>query len=157
MQTFKNKDTKNREPFYYRAVGSYCPVSSHEFAEELAADIYESVSKYLGGTMEIEIYTPPYDIPLTTGKAAGGGTLVLHIGSGDEQTECVVGIEFGRFNEHRVPLRSKFDAENWEADPDNPFAADVYCANFDETFRVICLLGLMLQAVRIQISYGAYS
>ena len=146
----------NQEPFSYRSAGSYCSLSSHQFAEELAADIYVSVGdEYVGGTLEIEIYTPPYEIPLTSGKA-GGGTLVLHISS-TEKKACPIGMEFGRFDENRSVIRSKFDVENWKADPDNPFSADVYCANFDETFRVICLLGLMLQIEEIRICYGAYS
>jgi len=155
---YRNKIMVNQEPFYYRSVGSYCPLSSHAFAEHLAADIYKAVGdEFVGGTLEIEIYTPPYKPALTNEKAAGGGTLVLHITSARQENAPPIGAEFGRLSKNRQPIRSNFEARDWRADPDNPFSTGIRCANFDEIFRAICLVGLMLQITQVRIAYGGYS
>lgn len=147
----------DRDSFYYREQGSNCPLSSHEFAENLAADICSETGACLGGSLEIEIYTPPYEISLSNERAVSGGTLVLRITSADKKKVFLLGIEFGRFSKKKKPIRSGFDVQVWKNNPDDPFSTDIYYANFDETFRVICLLGLMLQLESVRISYGAYS
>lgn len=57
---------------HYNRRGSYCPLSEHSFAASVAADIYDAAKDYLGCTLEIECYTPPYDPPLKTESARSG-------------------------------------------------------------------------------------
>jgi hypothetical protein len=42
----------------------------------------------------------------------------------------------------------------WRTDPSNPLYSGVYAANFDEAWRIVCLLGLMLYVTGVQLGYG---
>jgi hypothetical protein len=141
------------EPFRYNRRGSYCPLSKHNFAESVAADICQVVCDYAGSIIEVECYTPPYDPPLSIESARCGGFLILHLRSETLPHACV-GIEFGRLDKQDQPLRATIDADEWLTDPSNPLYAGVYAANFDEAWRIVCLLGLMLHATGVWLSYG---
>lgn len=141
------------EPFQYNSRGSYCPLSDHNFAASTAADICDAVKNYYACALEIECYTPPYDPPLSQDSARAGGFIVIHFHS-DSLPHACVGIEFGRLDKEDKPLRATMDAEEWRVDPSNPLYAGVYAANFDEAWRIVCLLGLMLDASGVRLSYG---
>jgi hypothetical protein len=144
---------KSQEPIHYNRRGSYCPLSDHAFAESVAADIYEATKDYYGCTLEVECYTPPYDPPLSTDAARGGGFLVLHLSS-HSLPHASVGIEFGRLDAGSRLLRETIDVTEWRTDPANPLYAGVYAANFDEAWRIVCLLGLMLKVAEVRLGYG---
>lgn len=138
---------------HYNRRGSYCPLSEHSFAASVAADIYDAAKEYLGCTLEVECYTPPYDPPLKTESARSGGFLVLNLHAETLPYACI-GIEFGRLDEEGKPLRETIDVKEWREDPANPLYAGVYAANFDEAWRIVCLFGLMLDVSRVRLSYG---
>jgi hypothetical protein len=142
-----------QEPIRYNQHGSYCPLSDHNFAESVAADICDAVKHYAGCTLELECYTPPYDPPLSKESARCGGFLIVHLISESQPPGCI-GIEFGRLDENDELVRDTIDVIEWRSDPQNPLYAGVYAGNFDEAWRIACLLGLMLHAVRVKISYG---
>jgi hypothetical protein len=97
------------EPIRYNRRGSSCPLSNHDFAESVAADICDVVKDYAGCVLEVECYTPPYDPPLSQESARTGGFLVLHLRSGTLPHACI-GIEFGRLDKDDKPLRATMDA-----------------------------------------------
>lgn len=142
-----------RGPFRYNRRGSCCPLSNHNIAESVAADICQAVTEYAGCVIEVECYTPPYDPPLPVEAARCGGFLVLHLRYETLPRVCV-GIEFGRLDKQDQPLRATIDADGWRTDPSSPLSAGVYAANFDEAWRIVCLLGLMLHATGVRLSYG---
>lgn len=141
------------EPIRYNRRGSDCPLSDHDFAESTAADICDATKDYAGCTLEIECYTPPYNPALSQESARCGGFLVVNLLSESLPYACV-GIEFGRLDKDDKPLRATMDAEEWRTDPANPLYAGVYAANFDEAWRIVCLLGLMLHATGVRLAYG---
>jgi len=138
---------------HYNSRGSCCPLSNHEFAESVAVDIYDAIRLYSGCTIELECYTPPYDPPLSADAARSGGFMVLHLHS-DMLPYACVGIEFGRVDTNGTPLRHGLNCGEWNLDPTNPHSASVHAANFDEAWRIVCQLALMLPAAGIVISYG---
>jgi hypothetical protein len=142
-----------REAIRYNRRGSYCPLSDHNFAESVAADIYDAAKDYHGCALEVECYTPPYDPPLSPEAARCGGFLVLHLRA-DSLPHACVGIEFGRLDKEGQPLRATIDVAEWRVDPENPLYAGVYAANFDEAWRIVCLFGLMMGVVSMRLSYG---
>lgn len=141
------------EPIRYNRRGTSCPLSDHGFAESAAADICDATKDYSGCTLEVECYTPPYDPPLSPDSARCGGFLVISLLSETLPYACV-GIEFGRLDKEDKPLRASMDADEWHTDPANPLYAGVYAANFDEAWRIVCLLGLMLHATEVRLAYG---
>jgi hypothetical protein len=142
-----------RDAIHYNRHGSYCPVSDHNFAESVAADICDETKDYAGCILEVECYTPPYEPPLSLDAARNGGFLVLHLRSKSMRYPCL-GIEFGRLDEKGAPRRETIDVEEWRRDTESPLSAGVYAVNFDEAWRIVCLLGLMLHVKRVQLSYG---
>jgi len=86
-------------------------------------------------------------------SARRGGFLIVHLISQTEAPACI-GVEFGRLDKNDQVLRNTIDVDEWLTDPENPLYAGVYAANFDEAWRIVCLLGLMLHTVGVQISYG---
>lgn len=142
-----------QEPVHYNRRGSLCPLSDHAFAESAAADIYEAAKDYYGCVLEVECYTPPYDPALSRESARCGGFLVLHLHSPPLPHVCL-GVEFGRLGAEGQPLRETIDAARWRSDTANPLSAGVYAANFDEAWRIVCLLGLMLGVAGVRLSYG---
>lgn len=142
-----------KEPIHYNRRGSHCPLSEHRWASSVAADICEAVKDYSGCTLEVECYTPPYDPPLSPESARSGGFLVLNLHSETLPYACV-GIEFGRLDKEDQPLRASIDADEWRTDPANPLYAGVYAINFDEAWRIVCLLGLMLDVSSVRLAYG---
>lgn len=145
--------TRSREPVHYNRRGSYCPLSNHNFAESVAADICDAAHQYSGCTLEVDCYTPPYDPPLSPESARTGGFLVLNLLS-DTLPDACIGIEFGRLDKEGKLLRETMDAEEWRTDPANPLYAGIYTANFDEAWRIVCILGLMLDVASVRLSYG---
>lgn len=141
------------EPIRYNRRGSSCPLSDHNFAESVAADICDAAKDYSGCVLEVECYTPPYDPPLPLEVARCGGFLVIHLRSETLPHACV-GVEFGRLDKDNNPLRATIDVAEWRVDPANPLYAGVYAANFDEAWRIVCLLGLMLHTAGVRLSYG---
>lgn len=141
------------EPIRYNHRGSSCPLSEHDFAESVAADIYDVVKDYFGCALEVECYTPPYDPPLSQEAAHSGGFIILHLRSETLAHACI-GIEFGRLDKENNPLRATMDADEWRTDPANPLSAGVYAANFDEAWRIVCLFGLMMDVAGVRLSYG---
>lgn len=138
---------------HYNRRGSSCPLSDHDFASSVAADIYHAAKDYRGCDLEVECYTPPYDPPLSPDSARSGGFLVLNLRSPAMPHACV-GIEFGRLGDDDRPLRSTMDAAEWQTDPANPLYAGVYAANFDEAWRIVCLSGQALRVASVRLCYG---
>lgn len=138
---------------HYSSAGSYCPISDHEFAESVGADVCNAVKDYFGCSITLECYTPPYEPPLSPESARSGGFLVIHFQAEGLGDVCV-GLEFGGCDEGGQIFRSGFDREEWQIDPTNPLYAGVYAANFDETWRIVCQVGLMIRPRRIALSYG---
>jgi hypothetical protein len=68
-----------KEPIRYNRQGSYCPLSDHNFAESVAADICSAAKDYSGRNLEVECYIPPYEPPLSQEAARTGGFIVLHL------------------------------------------------------------------------------
>jgi hypothetical protein len=143
----------SEEAIHYNRSASYCPLSDHSFAESVAADICAAAKDYSGCALEVECYTPPYDPPLSHEAARTGGFIVLHLRAKALPHVCV-GIEFGRLDKENNPLRETIDVAEWHVDPLNPLYAGVYAANFDEAWRIVCLLGLMLYVSSVRLSYG---
>lgn len=132
----------------YARNGSHCPLSSHAFAGSVAAGISAAVEAYKGATLDVGAYTPPYDAGFTP-----GGFLTLTFLSGDLPEACV-GIEFGQKDEAGQPLREDFNLEGWHADQRNPHAAGIYAINFDEAWRIVCIVATYIEAQRVTLSYG---
>jgi hypothetical protein len=138
---------------HYNRRGSYCPLSDHHFAESTAADVAEATAHYRGCVLVIGCYTPPYNPPLATEAACGGGFLTLDLLAADRPPACV-GIEFGRADTQGAVVRAGFDRAEWQTDPSNPLYAGIYAANFDEAWRIVCLLARLLKPREVTLRYG---
>jgi hypothetical protein len=132
----------------YQAIGSYCPVSSPLFAEAVLSRVIEHLEAYKGGNFDVGGYTPPYDE-----DSYPAGFLALTLTKGDLPL-VRIGIEFGRLDVDGELVREAFDPERWLEEPFNPHEAGIYAANFDEAWRVVCLLGSHLIPTAITLSYG---
>ena len=137
-----------QEPSYYNPRGSYCLLSDHNFAESVAAGIAEALNAYMGGTLNVGGFTPPYN----EGHYPAGFISIAFLVAG--LPEHVVGIEFGQKDEEGRPLRAGFKAVASLRDPHNPHASGVYAINFDEAWRIVCLVARYVKAHNITLSYG---
>ncbi len=147
----------NLNLFHYDKSGSYCPLSSHDFAECVAADVCEAANAAAGGTLEIEVYTPPYQKEKLENFYRSGGTLILHFTSSDtDGQELAVGVEFGRADNDGNTIRRKFKINDWKKS-EYPFDSGIYLANFDEAFRMITIVGARLRLRAVKLNYGGYS
>lgn len=132
----------------YKGVGSYCPLSSHNFADAVTGRLAGVADKYEEGIMDVSGYTPPYD----EGCFPGGFLLITL--TKESLPPVRFGIEFGQTDEAGKLVRSKFDAEAWTKEPEDPHAAGIQAANFDEAWRIVCMLGNYLRPQRVTLSYG---
>lgn len=137
-----------QEPIHYNRRGSYCPLSDHDFAESVAARIAKAMNAYRGRALNVGGYTPPYN----EGYYPAGFLTLTFLAA--DLPERVVGIEFGQKNEDGQPLREEFDATTNLRDPYNPHAGSVYAINFDEAWRIVCLVAQYLEAQKVTLSYG---
>jgi hypothetical protein len=138
---------------HYSKRGSYCPLSDHHFAESIAADVEEAVEMYHGCALVIGCYTPPYKPPMSMEDARQGGFLTLDL-LGNGQPPACVGIEFGRSDAAGEVVRAGFDSSLWKTDPSNPLYAGIYAANFDEAWRIVCLIVRLIKAREVSLRYG---
>ena len=53
-----------------------------------------------------------------------------------------------------LSLRAGFDATASLRDPHNPHASGIYAVNFDEAWRIVCLVAHYLEAHSLTLSYG---
>src|ERR1041385_1610370 len=133
---------------HYNRRGSYCPLSDHNFAESVAIGIAEALDAYRGGTLDVGGYTPPYN----EGHYPAGFIAITFLADG--LPERVVGVVFGQKAERGRLLRAGFDATASLRDPHNPHASGIYAVNFDEAWRIVCLVAHYLEAHSLTLSYG---
>lgn len=137
-----------RELTHYNRRGSYCQLSDHDFAELVAASIAEALSAYRGATLDVGGYTPPYN----EGYFPAGFIALSFLAEGLD--EHVVGIEFGQRDESGDLLREGFNPAASLRDQHNPHSAGIYAVNFDEAWRIVCLVARRLRVSRVTLSYG---
>jgi hypothetical protein len=149
LDTLEEFDCMHKEnTVTYHGVGSYCPTSSHDFAEEVAEQITTAVGEYKGGCLEVRGYTPPYD---EGGFPAGFLLLILR----QEGLPYVcIGIGFGQHDVEGQLARQGLDASGWSEDRTDPHGSSIYAINFDEAWRIVCLAGSRLELQQISLSYG---
>jgi hypothetical protein len=133
----------------HHGVGSYCPHSSHIFAVEIAGQVVRAVEGYVGGVMEVRAYTPPYDE-----GCFPAGFLVLTL-MREGRPPVRFGIEFGQRDEGGGYVREGFDVDAWSEEPCDPHAGGIYAVNFDEAWRIVCLVGSSLRPGRVTLNYGS--
>jgi hypothetical protein len=71
-----------------------------------------------------------------------------------EQGAACISIEFGRNDSDGHALRAEFNADLWKTAPDNPLYAGIYAANFDEAWRIVCLITRLIEAQKLSLRYG---
>jgi hypothetical protein len=135
-------------PVSYQGIGSYCPVSSHDFAEAVAEQILTALEGYKGGCLEVRGYTPPYDE-----GCFPAGFLMLILRQEKMPAVCI-GVEFGQRDVDDNLARQEFDADAWSRDRSDPHASGVHVINFDEAWRVVCIVGSRLELRKVSLSYG---
>jgi hypothetical protein len=132
----------------YRGVSSYCPISSHNFANAVAEQVVTVIEEYKGGCLNVRGYTPPYDE-----GCFPAGFLMLILKQEDLPAICI-GIEFGQRDEDGNLARQSFDVNGWLEDRSDPHTSGIYAINFDEAWRIVCILGSRLELQKISLSYS---
>lgn len=131
----------------YDKRGSYCSFSSHTFAQETANTLSEVLKSVFNGTMEINVYTPPYDSSTTP-----DGFIRICFWN-DQKDYKQIGIGFGQ-SEIEKEFRTQFNREQWLKYPDDPHTSGIFASNFDEAWRIVCILGEILKVKEVRLSYG---
>jgi hypothetical protein len=139
---------ENNVNYPHRGLGSYCPLSSHNFADSVAGQLVGVLEGYDGGAMNVGGYTPPYE-----DGCFPAGFLVITV-SREGMPLVSFGIEFGRTDERGKVVREKFDAKAWVREPNNPHASGICVVNFDEAWRIVCIVGQYLETEKITLGYG---
>ena len=132
----------------YNPNGTYCPKSKHLFANEVATSLAKTLENYDGGNLSINGYTPPYkedEFP------NGYMELIL---STEGQNEACIGIEFGHLSVNDIPLRSSFNKQMWKDSDQDPICSGIVAVNFDEAWRIICIVSKQLNIKNTFLSYG---
>lgn len=131
---------------------SDCPISKHRFAEGVVNKIIEAVPGYRWGTLNVTGYTPPYE-----GTDFPGGFLEINLllRHDSDASEASLGVIFGEEDDRGHLVRHDFEATRWLRDRHNPLASGIIAANFDEAWRIVCLLGKRLNVVQVTIGYGS--
>lgn len=132
----------------YLETGSHCPFSSVEFAQKTAGEVVSALGIYQASRMNINVYTPPYE---ETDFPDGFLRLLFF---NDNLPWAQIGVEFGQTDETDTVVRFGFDRVAWEKDPDDPHSGGINAVNFDEAWRIVCLIGKSLQITEVSISYG---
>lgn len=138
----------NKNVTYLRE-GTHCPFSSMEFARQTTIGITEALGNYRDSHMNINVYTPPY----AEGEYPDGFLRLLFYKE-TEEVPAQVGIEFGQTDDDNNVIRFGFDRHEWEKFPDDPHSGGINAVNFDEAWRIVCLLGKELKVRSISLSYG---
>ncbi|WP_447985462.1 hypothetical protein [Nitrospira sp. Nam74] len=110
--------------------------------------LLEVLKDYEGCTMNVGGYTPPYQ--------AGSypeGFLDISLYT-DDLPEVAMGIVFGEKDPEGYQVRREFDSETWQRQRQNPLLTNLTAINFDEAWRIVCLLGQRLKVKSLTISYG---
>jgi hypothetical protein len=139
---------ENNVSYPYYGVGSYCPQSSDKFANAVAGQILRLVSEYKGGVMDVGGYTPPYN----EGDFPDGFLVITLMLEG--APEVKIGIVFGQCDVDSKPAREGFDAHAWLKAPLDPHSGGIYAINFDEAWRIVCIVGMCLSLQKVTLSYG---
>jgi hypothetical protein len=134
--------------FAYYSRGTYCTRSSNTFAEETAAAITAVVEKWQPTEMAVRGYTPPYEP-----EEFPQGYLEL-VFLREEGVERSIGIEFGQTDENGQFQRVAFETDEWLAEPENPLSSAITAINFDEAWRIVCLVGRYLRIRDVSFGYG---
>lgn len=134
--------------FAYYARGTYCKHSSSVFAEETANAIVAAVQKWHPRDMAVRGYTPPYEPE----EFPQGYLEIVFIRDG--QPDLSIGIEFGQTDETGKYQRILFETEDWLSEPENPLSALITAINFDEAWRIVCLVGRNLGIQSVSLGYG---
>lgn len=139
---------ENNVNYPHRGVGSYGPLSSHNFANSVAGQLVDLLEEYEGGAMDVGGYTHP-----SSEGCFPAGFLVVSV-SRDDMPLVSFGIEFGQTDESGKLVREKFDAEAWLRESNNAHAGGICAVNFDEAWRIVCIVGQYLETEKITLSYG---
>lgn len=131
-----------------RRGATYCPKSNHNFADHMVTLLVEVLKDYEGCIMNIGGYTPPYK-PGTYPEGFLDISLYTH-----DLPEVAIGIVFGEKNPEGYPVRREFESEAWQRERHNPLLTNLTAINFDEAWRIVCLLGHRLKVQSLTLSYG---
>ena len=134
--------------FDYNARGTYRERSSSVFAEETAVAIATAAKKWRPRGMAVRGYTPPYEP-----EYFPQGYLEI-VFLQDGEPERSIGIEFGQTDGNGQFQRAAFNPEDWLEDLENPLSAAVTAINFDEAWRIVCLVGRRLDINDVSLGYG---
>lgn len=127
------------------------PAESYVFARKTTDEILEAVGDYRGGRMDINVYMPRYIL-----GSPEGGFIRLSFQKEDAEP-ALIGVSFGETAGENEVVRFGFDRESWEKYPNEPHSGGINAFNFDEAWRIICLLGTDLVIQQVTISYGKWS
>lgn len=134
---------------YFRA-GTYCPQSDHTFAEHNARAIAAAIARCRPTTLCVGGYTPPYE----AGEFPQGFLTLDFWRNYDSKEWCSLGIEFGQTDAQGQPVRYPFDPIAWAESPNDPTAGMITALNFDEAWRIVCLVGKYTRVQTISLAYG---
>lgn len=123
---------------------TYCPITDWSFADGVAHDIASVLSAYKGGRMVLTGYMPPYE----PGEFPDGYldlTLIF-----DGLPEACLGITFDRAESTRYG----FEYSDWAESGMDPSHSGIVTVTFDEAWRIVCRVGMLLNVKEVAISYG---
>lgn len=134
---------------HYDAKATYCPMSSHAFAEATVTEIFRALPDEAEWCMSIGGGTPPY----AGNQEIPAGHLEIELSAPGRNSYCI-GLIFGVRDDAGLPIRQPFSVDEWLPESFNPWADGLVAVNFDEAWRIVVLLAKRLGPAHLMIDYG---